>query len=339
MKKLKIEEAIGYELLHDVTEVDGNKNFKGIAFKKGHKIKEEDIPKFKKIGKMHIFVKEKGDENLIHENEAAKILAPFIAGENIYFDKEPNEGKINFYSHIDGIFQVDKERVIQLNMLKIPSFPTIHNNFPVNKHKLVAAFRIIPLFCHREIIDKAKKIITEPVIKVLPFKIKNAGIIVTGNEVYNGIIEDKFVPLLTKKLNKYNVSVENSVILPDDKTLIKNKIIEFAERIDLILITGGTSVDPDDETKQAMKEAGVKVVQEGIPIQPGNNLTIGYLKDIPVVAIPAAAIYFKTTSFDIFLPQILAGKRINQEDLAELSIGGLCHFCKNCTYPVCPFGK
>ena len=339
MKKLKIEDAIGYELLHDVTEVDVNKNFKGIAFKRGHIIRKEDVSKFKKLGKHHIFVREDGDESLIHEDDAAKILAPLIAGKNIYFDKEPKEGKINFYSEIDGLFKVDKEKAIKLNLLKIPSFPTIHNNFHVKKGKLVAAFRIIPLFCEREIIENAKLILSKPIIEVLPFKIKKAGIIVTGNEVYEGIVEDKFIPVLTKKLEYFNVNVEKSIILPDDKPLIKDSIIEFAKKFDLILITGGTSVDPDDETKQAMREAKVKLVQEGTPIQPGNNLTIGYLRDIPIIAIPAAAIYFKTTSFDIFLPQILSGEKIEQEDLAELSVGGLCHFCKYCKYPVCPFGK
>ena len=339
MKKVKIEDAIGYELLHDVTEVDINKKFKGIAFKKGHIIRKEDVPRFKRLGKQHIFVREDGDENLIHEDDAAKILVPLIAGKNIYFDKEPKEGKINFYSEINGLFQVNKEKAIKLNLLKIPSFPTIHNNFPVKKGKLVAAFRIIPLFCEKEIIENAKLILSEPIIEVLPFKVKNAGIIVTGNEVYDGIIEDKCIPILTKKLENFNVKVEKSIILPDDKSLIKNKIIEFAENFNLILITGGTSVDPDDETKQAMKEVNIELVQEGSPLQPGNNLTIGYLKDIPVIAIPAAAIYFKITSFDIFLPQVLAGKRIEQKDLAELSVGGLCHFCKDCKYPICPFGK
>ena len=339
MKKIKIEDAIGYELLHDVTEVNVDNNFKGIAFKKGHIIKSEDISKFKKIGKLHIYVKEEGDGNLVHEDEAALTLAPLIAGKNIYYDSYPKEGKINFYSEIDGLFQVDRGKTIELNLLKIPSFPTIHNNFPVKKRKLVAAFRIIPLFCDKKVIEEAKKILSVPIIEVLPYKIKNAGIIVTGNEVYEGIIEDKFIPVLTKKLNQFNVKVEESVILPDNKEIIKNKIIEFLQKFQLVLITGGTSVDPDDETKIAMKEANIELIQEGSPIQPGNNLTIGYFNDIPVVAIPAAAIFFKTTSFDIFLPQILAKKKITDIDLANLSVGGLCHFCNKCTYPICPFGK
>ncbi len=339
MKKIKVDEAIGFELLHDITEVDIENNFKGVAFKKGHIITKHDIPKLKKLGKTHIYVKEENDNDLIHENDAAQILAPLIAGKNINFDSTPKEGKINFYSDIDGVFQVQKDKVIKLNLLKIPSFPTIHNNFPVKKGKVVAAFRIIPLFCEQTIIEKAKLILTEPIIEVIPYYIKTAGIIVTGNEVYEGIVEDKFIPILTKKLNQFGVKVEISDILPDNKNLIKTKILELSQKVELILITGGTSVDPDDETKLAMKESGIDIIQEGCPIQPGNNLTIGYLNNIPVLAIPAAALFFKNTSFDIFLPRILANKKITQIDLAELSVGGLCHFCKNCTFPICPFGK
>ncbi len=339
MKKIKVEKAIGFELLHDITEVDIDKNFKGIAFKKGHVISESDIPKLKKLGKSYVFIKEDNDEDLVHEDDAAKILAPLIAGRNIKFDTTPKEGKINFYAEIDGLFQVEEEKVIQLNLLKIPSFPTIHNNFPVKKDKLVAAFRIIPLFCEKELLEKAKLILNKPIIEVLPYKIKTAGIIVTGNEVYEGIIEDKFIPILTKKLKNFGVIVIDSIILPDKKDLIKEKILEFKENCELIIITGGTSVDPDDETKIAMKEAGLDIVQESTPLQPGNNLTIGYIENIPIIAVPAAAIFFKSTSFDVFLPRILAGKNITLKDLAKLSIGGLCHFCKNCTFPICPFGK
>ncbi len=339
MKKIKTEHAIGLKLLHDVTEVDAKRNFKGIAFKRGHIITSEDISKLKSIGKNYVFIEEAGDENLIHEDDASLQLSPLIAGKNVYFDNKPKEGKINFYSNINGLLKLDKDKIIKINLLKIPSFPTIHNNFPVVKNQLIAAFRIIPLYCDNSIIEACRTILTSPALSVLPYKLKKASIIVTGNEVYNGIIEDRFIPVIEKKLKFYNIKTVNSVILPDNKQLIRNKISEFSNSSDIIFITGGTSVDPDDVTREAMTEANVNIIQEGCPVQPGNNLTIGYLNTTPVLAIPAAAIYFKNTSLDIFLPRIATGERITEYELAEYSIGGLCHFCKTCVYPKCSFGK
>ena len=339
MKKVKVEDAVGLPLLHDVTEIDLDRNFKGIAFKKGHIITESDIEKLRKIGKRYVYVWEDGDEDLIHEDEFALKLASLIAGENVYYDKYPKEGKINFYSTIKGVLVLNREKIIKLNMLKIPALTTIHNFFPVDKDKLIASFRIIPLFAKRDIFEKSREILDFPPIKVESFKIKKASIIVTGNEVYEGIIEDKFIPILSEKLNFYDIEVVDKVILPDDEDRIKAKLLEFISKSELILITGGTSVDQDDVTKVAIREAGVDIIQEGCPIQPGNNLTIGYFNDNPVIAIPAAAIFYKFTSFDIFLPRIIAKIKISANDIAEASIGGLCHFCKKCHYPVCPFGK
>ena len=339
MKKVKIEDAVGYKLLHDVTEVNMENNFKGIAFKKGYTVSEKDIEKFKSIGKYYIFVEEPEDKSLIHEDEAALKTAPLIAGENIFFDKTPKEGKINFYAEKDGLFKVRKDKIIEINKLKVPSLPTIHNNFPVRKNKLVAAFRIIPLFCSKDIIESCFNILTEPVLTVKPFKLKTASIIVTGNEIYNGNVKDRFIPVISEKLEFYNIKIINKAILPDNALKLTEKISEFQRESDILFVTGGTSVDPDDITRDSMKEAGAVIIQEGCPIQPGNNLTLGYIERTPVLAIPAAAIFFKTTSLDIILPRIIAGETVSHEDFAEYSIGGLCHFCKNCTYPSCSFGK
>ncbi len=200
MKKVSLTEAVGEVLGYDITEVNRNNNYKGVAFKRGHVIRAEDLEILKSLGKHHIYVWQ-GSEVEIHEDTAACLLAPKIAGENICFDDEPHEGKVSFYSETRGIFKVDHKRLEQINALAIPSLPTIHNNFPVVKGKQVAAFRIIPLTCAREIVDRMMSLLEQPLINVKPYKITTASILVTGNEVHSGRIIDDFTPILTKSLS------------------------------------------------------------------------------------------------------------------------------------------
>lgn len=337
MKKVSIAEAVGQVLGYDITEVNRSNNYKGVAFKRGHVIQDEDLSVLQRLGKNHIYVWE-GSEVEVHEDTAALLMGPKIAGENIRFDDEPNEGKVSFFSEAKGIFKVDQRRLEQINSLAIPSLPTIHNNFPVVKGKQVAAFRIIPLTCGRDIVDQMIGFLDEPLISVKPYKISTASILVTGNEVHSGRIIDDFTPILTAKLKQLGVEVNYSTILPDVKSEISQAVKLAADRSELVLVTGGTSVDPDDVTVAAMKEAGVQFHEQGNPIQPGNNLTIGRVTDVPVCAVPAAALFFDKTALDIFLPRLLAGETISPEDIAKSGHGGLCHFCPKCHYPICPFG-
>jgi molybdenum cofactor synthesis domain-containing protein len=337
MKKVSISEAVGEVLGYDITEVNRSNNYKGVAFKRGHVIQAEDLTILQRLGKNHIYVWE-GSEAEVHEDTAALLMGPKIAGVNIRFDDEPHEGKISFFAETRGIFKVDKKRLELINALAIPSLPTIHNNFPVVKGKQVAAFRIIPLTCARDIIDRMSDLLEEPLISVNPYKIRTASILVTGNEVHSGRIIDDFTPTLTTKLKQLGVEVNYSTILPDVKSDISQAVKHAAERSELVLVTGGTSVDPDDVTVAAMKEAGVQFHEQGNPIQPGNNLTIGRIANVPVCAVPAAALFFDKTALDIFLPRLLAGEAISPEEIAKAGHGGLCHFCPKCHYPICPFG-
>ena len=339
MWKVKVEAAVGLAIAHDMTEVNVDKHIKQVAFRKRHIIQESDIAKLKSLGRENIFVFEE-NESEVHEDEAALSLAPLLAGENIIYDKEPREGKISFYAEIDGLFKLAVEKIIAINRLTIPSLPTIHNNFVVKKGKQVAVFRIIPLTCKPEIVEKCREIIgeKEQILQIKPFVSRKAALIVTGNEVYSGRIEDKFTEIVTKKLQEFEVELTAKTIMPDVKELIQEKIEEFAGRADFLILTGGTSVDPDDATKAAMAAAGVKMLQAGNPMQPGNNFTIGYRGEQPICAIPAAALFFKITAFDIFLPRLVADDPVTADELAALSVGGLCHFCEVCRYPICPFG-
>ena len=338
MKKVRTEEAEGLELAYDITEINPETGFKGRAFRRGHIIRKEDIEHLLRLGRTSVFIWD-GTLSEVHEDDAAIQAAPLIAGENISFDEEPVEGKISFYADTNGLFKVDVQRLYDVNILGVPSLPTIHTDLPVKKGQRTASFRIIPLTCPQDIFDKMKAALSRPVISVKPYVIKNAAILVTGDEVYQGRIKDKFIPVLSKKLAEYGVEVAESEIVPDDKELIARKIKEFSGKCGLVLTTGGTSVDPDDVTFDAIRDAGVEFEVKGNPIQPGNNMTIGYIKDVPVCAVPAAAVMIKTTALDIYLPRLLAGEKITRHEIARLGHGGLCHFCDKCVYPVCPFGR
>ncbi|MDY6821427.1 MAG: molybdopterin-binding protein [Deferribacterota bacterium] len=338
MKKLKVEDAVGKKLAYDITEVNLDTNFKGVAFYKGHLIRKKDIEHLLRLGKEYVFVEEKNTDEL-HENDVAMAIAPLAAGENISYSESPTEGKISFFANVDGIFIVDKEAVLKINRMEIPSMPTISDRYPVVRGMKVAAFRTIPLTCKKEIFDKMKAVLRQPVLSVKKYTIKSASIIVTGNEIYYGRIEDKFTEKLKHKLIKFGINKINNRILPDDEIAIASAIKEEANGSGLILITGGTSVDPDDKTRLGIEIARVQFVQKGNPIQPGNNFSIGYLSDITVCAVPAAALFYDITALDVFLPQILAEIKITKDDIASKAIGGLCHQCKTCVYPVCSFGK
>ncbi|MEO2082511.1 MAG: molybdopterin-binding protein, partial [Desulfurobacteriaceae bacterium] len=198
-RKVKVEDAVGMVLVHDVTEVDLERNYKGRAFKKGHVIRPEDVEKLKRLGKDYVYVLELSP-NEIHEDEAAVLLAEAIMGENTYRDEEPREGKINIYSSVFGVVKVDVEKLFRFNMVGEPSCPTIHSDMYVKPGEKVAAVRIISLVAPRKEVEEAVRIAGDGIVRVVPFEEKRAGIIITGNEVYYGRIEDKFYERLKPKL-------------------------------------------------------------------------------------------------------------------------------------------
>ncbi len=336
-KLLKVEDAVGKVLCHDITEVNLDKNFKGAAFKKGHIIRKEDIPRLKRLGKEYIYVLELTDDE-IHEDEAAVVLADALMGENTYRDEKPSEGKIRIYSSVYGVTRIDVDKIVSFNMIGEPSCPTIHDGMVVKKGDVIAAVRIISLVAKRKEIEKAVKI-GENAISVKAFTPKTAGLIITGTEIYTGKIRDRFYDKLYPKLKELLVEIKEKVILPDELDRIREKIEEFSEKYHLVLLTGGTSVDPDDVTYRAIKAAKARNFIRGNPIQPGNMLTMGWIGETPVIAVPAAALFFRATALDVWLPYILTGRRITKEMVAKKAHGGLCHRCNICVFPVCPFGR
>ncbi|MCP4574036.1 MAG: molybdopterin-binding protein [bacterium] len=338
MRKVALDDAVGLALGHDLTEVCPERRRKGVAFPRGHVVGPDDLAALARLGKEHIYVWE-GDEPEVHEDDAALMTAPLIAGPNIVHGAQPKEGKIGFRAACAGVFKVDVDRLERINALGVPSLPTIHDNFPVTPDKLVAAFRIIPLSCSPELIEALHAELATPVMEVKPYVVRTAAVLVTGNEVHTGRVTDGFTPQLTAKLAGFGVEVTDAEILPDDESTIAAAIERALDLCDLVLVSGGTSVDPDDVTVQAMRKAGVEFGAQGNPVQPGNNFTVGNAGGTTVCAVPAAALFFSATALDIFLPRILAGERITARDVARAGHGGLCHFCPECTYPICPFGR
>jgi molybdenum cofactor synthesis domain-containing protein len=322
-KKIKVEDAVGQVLLHDITKVEGEK-FKGRIFKKGHVIRPEDVEVLKDVGKEHIYVFEIGEDE-IHENDASYILADALMGENTYRSKEVKEGKLTIYANAFGVCKINVEKLNEFNSVGEPSCPTIYNNTVVKKGDKLAAVRIISLVAPKTEVQKAAEIAKSAggIVKVIPFTPKKAGLIVTGNEVYKGRIKDKFEDKLRPKLKELLCEIEEKAVLPDDQDQIRDKIKEFADKYDVVILTGGTSVDPDDVTYKAIRDAGVKNYIRGNPIQPGNMLTMGWIEGTPIVAVPAAALFYKRTAFDVWIPRLLIGEIISEEEVIKRAHGGL----------------
>jgi len=338
MKKIDTADAVGQVLCHDITEIVPGK-FKGRAFKKGHIIREEDVEKLLSLGKDHIYIFEITEDEL-HENDAALILGKIGKGGNVELSTEIKEGKINFYSEVEGLLKVDKEHLFKLNMLGEISFATLPENIPVKKGEMVAGARVIPLIIKRDKMDRAEEISSEKIIDILPFKKMRVGVVSTGNEIYYNRIVDKFGPVVKEKVEEYGCEVIGQIIVPDDM----EKIVEAGKNLlkkgaEMLVFTGGMSVDPDDLTPTAIMKMGGDLVSYGSPVLPGSMFLLSYIDDLPVMGLPGCVMYSKKTVFDLVLPRVLTGEKLTAEDIAGYGHGGLCQSCDVCRYPNCSFGK
>ncbi|HIP38697.1 MAG TPA: molybdopterin-binding protein [Desulfocapsa sulfexigens] len=339
-RTVPVDDAVGMVLPHDITEIVKDK-FKGRAFKKGHIIREEDVEHLKRLGKEHIYVLQLGPEE-IHENEAAEILANALAGPGAVLSSEPVEGKIAINAGCDGLLKINKEALNQFNLLGEVMCATLHTNTPVKKGENIAATRLIPLVSKRAIVEQAAAIADDgkPVVEVKELRRARAGLIITGNEVFHGKIKDKFENVLRQKLAELGSDVISVIFAPDDIDMIADAITKSIDNgADLIITSGGMSVDPDDVTRMGIAKAGATDCFYGTPVLPGAMFLSGRIGDIPVLGLPACGMFHNITVFDLILPRILTGETIGREEFAEMGHGGLCRNCKRCQYPVCNFGK
>jgi molybdopterin biosynthesis enzyme len=340
LKSVPVEKAVGMVLPHDITEIVKDVK-KGVAFKKGHIIQTGDIARLKQLGKDHIYVLTLSATE-VHENEAASILAGCLAGRGVDYADSPEEGKIALKSGINGLLRINKDSLYRFNMLGEVMCATLHDNTPVQKGETIAATRLIPLVSPRNVIDEAEKIArsSTPVVEVLPLKKVKIGLVITGNEVFYGRIEDRFEEVLRTKVTTLGSEVLMVRKAPDDTTIIASEILACIEQgAELIVTSGGMSVDPDDVTREGILQAGATEVAYGTPVLPGAMFLCGIIGKVPVLGLPACGMYHKITVFDLVLPRILTGERIGRKEFAEMGHGGLCRNCKVCQYPICNFGK
>ncbi len=362
-KAIPVEDAVGTVLAHDITEIRPGE-FKGRAFRKGHVIRKEDICHLQRLGKERLFVLSIAEDEM-HEDDAACALAGALMGEGVAIKGDPKEGKINLIAARGGLLEVRKEALFQFNMLGDVMCATLHSNTLVKEGQVVAGTRAIPLVVKRETVSKAIRIGEEvgKIIHVKELRKPKAGIVITGNEVYYGRIKDAFAPVITRKLEAFGGEVIGTYYAPDDESFIESRLRELIEAgADLLITTGGMSVDPDDVTRFAIRKLCATDIAYGAAALPGAMFLVAYIEKgsrvkgdtalgpsnpgtlepfnlIPILGIPACGMYSNTTVFDLILPRVLAGEKIGRKELAETGHGGLCLKCEVCRYPVCPFGK
>ncbi len=364
IKTIPVTDAVGMALAHDVTEIRSGE-FKGRAYRKGHIVKSEDICHLQRLGKENLFVLSIGDDEM-HEDEAARTIAEALMGDGVMIQGEPKEGKINIVANRDGLLKVDREALLRFNLMGDVMCATLHDNLPVKKGQIVAGTRAVPLVIKRDVVEKAV-LAAHNTIEVREMRRPRVGVVITGNEVYYGRIKDGFAPIIEKKIKDLNGQIIGIYYAPDDEKMIEDRLTELIDAgADLLITTGGMSVDPDDVTRFAITKLGVADMTYGSAVLPGAMFLVAYLerkpegrssateekenrknarqrrycpKHIPILGIPACGMYHKTTVLDLILPRILAGEKIGRRELSDLGHGGLCMNCSECRYPACSFGK
>lgn len=337
MKKVKVQDAIGMTLCHDITAmVDG---FKGAAFKRGHVITQEDIPKLLDIGKQHVFIWEE-NAGEIHEEDAARRLSQMTTVDGAHYGSV-SEGKIQLFADQDGMFRVDKALLAAVNRIGDITITTLPDHYPVKAGDRLASMRIVPLVTEERQIAEAEALCAgKQLYDLRPFKPLKVGIIITGSEIYHGRIKDKFERVARAKLAHYPAEILGVHVCDDELDMIVGAgRALLAEGAELLIFSGGMSVDPDDLTPSAIREMGAKIISYGVPSQPGNMTLVAYLDQAALLGVPGAAISRPTTIFDVLLPQIFCGDLLTKDDLIRLGEGGLCQMCDNCHFPNCTFGR
>lgn len=337
MKKIPVEQAVGMELCHDITEM--NAHFKGVAFPRGHIIRQEDIAHLLDIGKKTVFVWEE-QAGEIHEDDCARRLAAMAPVEGAHYEG-PAEGKVLLIADQRGMFRVNRPLLDRINAIGDITICTLPDHYPVEPGARLASMRIVPLVTKQEQIQQAEDLCRDTrLLDLRPYQSRKIGVIITGSEIYHGRIQDRFEPVVRKKMAQYPSQILGVRLCDDDLDMIVQAARDFLDQgADFLIFTGGMSVDPDDLTPAAIRRLGADIVTHGVPAQPGNMTLVAYLGQVPILGVPGAAIKLPTTIFDVLLPQIFAGDKLTREDLRNLEDGGLCQLCKACHWPNCTFGR
>ena len=337
------EAAIGKKLLHDMTEIIPDTS-KGPGFKKGHVLTAGDLCQLHRMGKQHIYVDSDhtpSPDQWVHENDAALSFAKAMSGQGVEYPESPSEGKINFTAAIDGLLVIDENLLEIFNQVPGVICATRHNFTVVRKSQKFAGARAIPLYLPRTDFEKATQVLMSgPLFHIMPLRKMKMGILVTGTEVFRGLIQDRFIPVIRAKAEAFGCCVVQTMIVPDDKTAISDGIrVIMNAGADIIVTTAGLSVDPDDVTRQGLIDAGAEDILYGAPILPGAMTLLARIGSTKIIGVPACALHYKTTSFDLLFPRLLADISITRMDISRMGHGAFCLECKACSFPKCPFGK
>ena len=339
MKLMRTQDAVGQVLCHDITQIIPGVT-KDAVFRKGHVIRKEDVPVLLSVGKVHVYIWE-NNENMLHENDAADILRGLCQSAHMHASA-PKEGKIELTAETDGLLLVDVERLRAVNASGEMMIATRASGFPVRAGDKLCGMRVIPLVIEKEKMERAQQAAgPEPLLRLVPFRPRPFGVVTTGSEVAGGLIQDAFTPVLVKKMAEYGCEMVSHAVCGDDPQEITAAIRRMAaEGAELILCTGGMSVDPDDRTPLAIRNTGAEIISYGAPVLPGAMFLLAYLPDgRPICGLPGCVMYAKRTIFDLVLPRLLADVPVTKDFLAGLGHGGLCLSCPECHFPNCGFGK
>ena len=339
MKVIDVENAVGTVLCHDITRIVPGQS-KGPGFRRGHVVRPEDVFELRKIGKEHLYVFDLAD-GYLHEDDAARRIARAAVGPGVELD-EPVEGKVTFTAVTDGMVDIDATTLLKLNSLGDVLFATIHGNQLVRRGRKLAGVRVLPLAVPEELVISAEQLLAKgnPMVQVRPMKTARVGIVVTGSEVYNGLIKDKFGPVVQGKFESYGCEIMGKCLVSDDQDMTAKAIRGFLnEGAEFIVVTGGMSVDPDDRTPAAIRAAGAEVITYGAPILPGAMFMLARIGNVPVLGLPGCVMYYRASIFDLVVPRLLSGEEVTRDDILALGYGGFCEGCDTCRYPVCGFGK
>ncbi len=322
LKVIPVEEAVGLPLAHDITEIVPGKH-KGPAFRRGHIVRQEDISKLLDVGKRNLYVMELEKDEL-HEEDAARRLAKAAAGEHLKLS-DPSEGRINLVAEISGLLKVDADLLYRFNSLGDLMLATLPGDRYVKKGTVVAGTRTIPVVVKEELVRRAEVLCGEkPIVRVLPMPSKRIHLVVTGSEVFTGRIKDGFGPVVTKKVTELGSRVESVKLAPDDPDVIAGDIKDAKQAgADVILVSGGMSVDPDDKTPEGIRRSGAVVETHGFPVLPGSMFLMAYINDTPVMGLSGCVLHDPFTAFDALLPRLLAGEKITRADIMGMGHGGL----------------
>ncbi|MDR2056280.1 MAG: molybdopterin-binding protein [Desulfovibrio sp.] len=341
MKTIRVEEAVGSVLCHDITRIVPGKS-KGPVFRKGHVVRAEDIPLLLDVGKEHLYVFEPAPGS-VHEDDAARRIAAVTVGANIRLS-EPREGRITFFAAVKGLLKVDAPTLARMNGIGEITMATLHTMQMVEQGQDVAGTRVIPLLIAEGKLRRVETLVRAPIIDVLPLRSARVGIVTTGSEIFHGRIEDAFGPVLRKKFSELGSEILGQKLTGDDIAVTARAIDDFIRSgADMVVVTGGMSVDPDDRTPAAIRAAGAKVVRYGAPVYPGAMFLLGLVTaergEVPVLGLPGCVMYHKASIFELLVPRLLAGLAVTEKDIIALGHGGFCAYCAECRYPVCHFGK